>query len=92
MYFFLFTFRMYFKIILMLAFLDGFQNSGAVGKTSLEMIQAKDENIVIKTCTLERVYRLIGYDCANMNLKEIPQHLKTSLEVRKAITCWRSSF
>lgn len=42
-------------------------------------------------CHLERTYKMIGYNCANLNLKEIPQQLKSNLEVsgthtRKAIT------
>ena len=32
-------------------------------------------------CQLERTYKMVGYNCANLNLKEIPQTLKSSLEV-----------
>ncbi|XP_058119668.1 toll-like receptor 4 [Anopheles coustani] len=32
-------------------------------------------------CHLERTYKMIGYNCANLNLKEIPQWLKTNLEI-----------
>uniref|UniRef100_A0A182K1S5 LRRCT domain-containing protein n=1 Tax=Anopheles christyi TaxID=43041 RepID=A0A182K1S5_9DIPT len=32
-------------------------------------------------CQLERTYKMIGYNCANLNLKEIPQTLKSSLEI-----------
>ncbi|EDO63949.1 AGAP006647-PA [Anopheles gambiae str. PEST] len=32
-------------------------------------------------CQLERTYKMVGYNCANLNLKEIPQTLKSSLEI-----------
>lgn len=32
-------------------------------------------------CHLERTYKMVGYNCANLNLKEIPQWLKTNLEI-----------
>ncbi|XP_053674290.1 toll-like receptor 4 [Anopheles nili] len=32
-------------------------------------------------CQLERTYKMIGYNCANLNLKEIPQWLKSNLEI-----------
>ncbi|XP_052860420.1 leucine-rich repeat-containing protein 38 [Anopheles cruzii] len=32
-------------------------------------------------CQLERTYKMIGYNCANLNLKEIPQQLKSNLEI-----------
>ncbi|XP_052894636.1 chaoptin-like [Anopheles moucheti] len=32
-------------------------------------------------CLLERTYKMVGYNCANLNLKEIPQSLKSSLEI-----------
>ncbi|XP_055602600.1 chondroadherin [Uranotaenia lowii] len=32
-------------------------------------------------CTLERSYKMVGYNCANLNLKEIPQSLKSTLEI-----------
>ena len=34
-----------------------------------------------KTCEMERSFKMMGYYCANMNYKEVPQHLKSSLEV-----------
>lgn len=48
--------------------------------TSLGLLN-HDEVNVQKTCTMERVYKMIGYYCSNLNLKEIPQHLRSSLEV-----------
>uniref|UniRef100_A0A182PDJ6 Leucine rich immune protein (Coil-less) n=1 Tax=Anopheles epiroticus TaxID=199890 RepID=A0A182PDJ6_9DIPT len=32
-------------------------------------------------CQLDRTYNMVGYSCANLNLKEIPQTLKSSLEI-----------
>ncbi len=32
-------------------------------------------------CTLERSYKMIGYNCADLNLKDIPQYLKSNVEV-----------
>ncbi|XP_058459365.1 uncharacterized protein LOC131435467 isoform X2 [Malaya genurostris] len=32
-------------------------------------------------CQLERTYRMVGYNCANLNLKEIPQTLKSNLQI-----------
>ncbi len=46
--------------------------------TSLGMI---DDNNVPKKCTLERVYKMDGYVCSNMNLKDVPQHLRSGFEV-----------
>lgn len=34
-------------------------------------------------CVSERVYRMNGYDCSNMNLRDVPQNLKTGVEVRQ---------
>lgn len=51
-------------------------------KVNLPAGAAVEETVVVKThCTMDRVYRLLGYDCSNMNLKEVPQHLKSSVEV-----------
>lgn len=50
-------------------------------KTSLPI---PEETVVIKTyCSVDRVLRMLGYDCSNMNLKEIPQNAKSSVEVRE---------
>ncbi|XP_055626877.1 toll-like receptor 3 isoform X2 [Toxorhynchites rutilus septentrionalis] len=32
-------------------------------------------------CQLERIYKMAGYNCANLNLKEIPQSLKSNLQI-----------
>jgi hypothetical protein len=32
-------------------------------------------------CTLERAYKMLGYNCAKMSFKTIPQNLKSNLEV-----------
>ncbi|GAB0097017.1 Leucine-rich repeat [Sergentomyia squamirostris] len=37
-----------------------------------------------KRCNLERVFKRIGYNCAKMDLKEIPQFLKSSMEILDA--------
>lgn len=53
------------------------------GAASLVALPAKEEVVIQKSyCTMDRVYRLLGYDCSNMNLKEVPQNLRTSVEVR----------
>lgn len=38
-------------------------------------------------CTLERSYKMLGYNCANLDLKIIPQYLKTNVEV--SILCYK---
>lgn len=48
--------------------------------TSLGLL-AHDEVNMPKSCTMERVYKMVGYVCSNLNLKEIPQHLRSGLEV-----------
>lgn len=54
------------------------------GITSLAALPAKEEIVVQKTfCNADRVFRLFGYDCSNMNLKDVPQHLRASVEVSK---------
>lgn len=45
------------------------------------LVPAREEVIIPKTCTMDRVFKMVGYDCTNMNLKEIPQHLRTNLQV-----------
>lgn len=32
-------------------------------------------------CQLERTYKMVGYNCANLGLKQIPQSLKSNLEI-----------
>ncbi|XP_055686584.1 toll-like receptor 4 [Lutzomyia longipalpis] len=39
---------------------------------------------VPKRCNLERVFKRIGYNCAKLDLKEIPQNLKSSMEILDA--------
>lgn len=46
-------------------------------------IPAAEETVVIKShCNVDRVYRMLGYDCSNMNLKDVPQNLRSSVEVK----------
>lgn len=35
-----------------------------------------------KRCIMERVYNMMGYNCAKLDLREIPQNLKSSTEVQ----------
>lgn len=35
-----------------------------------------------KKCTMERAYKMLGYNCVNLNLKDIPQYLKANVEVK----------
>lgn len=45
-------------------------------------IPAAEETVVKKNhCVLERVYRMMGYDCTYMDLKEVPQNLRSNVEV-----------
>jgi hypothetical protein len=39
-----------------------------------------------KRCIMERVHRMIGYNCAKLELREIPKTIKTSTEVKKIST------
>lgn len=34
-----------------------------------------------KKCNMERVHKLLGYNCAHLNLRDIPQGLKSKTEV-----------
>lgn len=65
------------KIYVLLIYLVHCVTGEAV--TSLGLIN--DETKVQKSCTVERVYKMVGYVCSNLNLKEIPQHLRSGLEV-----------
>lgn len=40
------------------------------------LITAKNEMERPERCYPEKVYKMAGYNCANINLKEIPQYLK----------------
>lgn len=44
---------------------------------------APTEKAIIKKtqCEPGDVYRMFGYDCSNMDLKEVPQNLRTSVKV-----------
>lgn len=45
------------------------------------MVTLATEMDKTKRCQLERSYKMIGYNCANLDLKEIPQSLKSNLEI-----------
>lgn len=52
------------------------------GATSLAALPEKEEVIVKKTyCTLERVGRMLAYDCSNMELRDVPQKLRPGVQV-----------
>lgn len=34
-----------------------------------------------KTCVMERAYKMLGYSCTHLDLTEIPQNLKSGVEV-----------
>lgn len=36
-----------------------------------------------RKCTLERSYKKVGYNCAALNLRTVPQHLKSNVEVSR---------
>lgn len=56
------------------------------GATSLAELPEKEKVIVKKTyCTLEKVHRMLAYDCSNMELKDVPQKLRTGVQVMKYI-------
>lgn len=43
---------------------------------------ATEKNIIKKThCEPGDAYRMFGYDCSNMDLKEVPQRLRSSVKV-----------
>lgn len=45
-------------------------------------IPTATETILKKThCIGDRVYRYISYDCSQMDLREVPQNIRTSVEV-----------
>lgn len=43
-----------------------------------------DINRPVKYCIMERAHRMIGYNCAKLELRDIPSYLKTSTEVSNA--------
>lgn len=44
-------------------------------------IRASLEAPAVRQCELQRAYKMLGYSCANMNLREVPQHLKADVGV-----------
>lgn len=42
-----------------------------------------DLNKPASYCVLERVHKMVGYNCAKLELRTIPTYLKSSTEVRK---------
>jgi hypothetical protein len=45
-----------------------------------------DLNQTPRRCVMERAHRMLGYNCARLELKDIPKSLKTSTEVNKKWT------
>lgn len=43
----------------------------------------KDEmpSLIPRTCVMERAYKMLGYSCTHLDLTEIPQNLKSGVEV-----------
>lgn len=39
-----------------------------------------------KYCIMERVKRMLAYNCSDLKLKEVPQYLKSGVEVRHGST------
>ncbi|KAJ6644258.1 Tsukushi, partial [Pseudolycoriella hygida] len=66
------------KLYVLLIYLIHCINGESV--TSLGMISREEPNVQ-RSCTMERAYKMIGFVCTNLNLKEIPQHLRSSLEI-----------
>lgn len=50
------------------------QNTFSIG-TSIEVLEKP------KKCALERIAKMMGYTCSNLNLKDVPQNLKTGIQV-----------
>lgn len=70
------------NLMIIVAIINALQN-GANAITSLATgLPAKDEIVIKKSCLMDRVYRMIAYDCSHMDAKKIPENLKTSVEVR----------
>lgn len=54
-----------------------------LGTTVAGLVKSNNGAMVMvpKTCTMERVIKLLGYGCSRLDLTEIPMYLKTSVEV-----------
>lgn len=78
------------KLYVLLIYLVHFVTGEAV--TSFGLLN--DEMNVRKTCTMEKANKLVGYDCSNLNLKDVPQHLRSSVEVssKKLLRFFQTSF
>lgn len=46
-----------------------------------------DINRPPKHCIMERAHRMIGYNCAKLDLRDIPTYLKSSTEVSNLSCC-----
>ncbi|XP_058830301.1 relaxin receptor 2 [Topomyia yanbarensis] len=64
------------RVLLALGALVTLTLSFANGFATLPTDVAKPQH-----CLLERIYKMVGYNCANLNLKEIPQSLKSNLQI-----------
>ena len=53
----------------------------AASTSLIHSLPAKDEMDTPKHCVMDRAFKMVACDCANLNLKEIPQYLKDSIEV-----------
>lgn len=42
-----------------------------------------DLNKAPKYCVMERAHKMLGYNCAKLELRSVPTYIKSSTEVRK---------
>lgn len=69
----LFNYRM--NVYVILIYLAAIFNLEVLSLASVELVEYP------KMCIMERAYKKLGYVCSHMDLKEVPQFLKTSLQV-----------
>lgn len=80
------SFRMKFNVIVFVVLVNAL-NNGGFAQTSLvkDLPPPKEEIHIPKTCTYDRVYKMNACDCSKMDLKEVPTHLRSNIEVSVAI-------
>ncbi len=68
------------KLYVLLTYLFHYVIGESVTSLGLELTN-DSENIVRFTCKMELIYRMVGYNCNKLQLKEIPQHLGSNMQV-----------
>lgn len=80
------TFRMiHFNVIVCMVVVLNALNNGVYGLVDSVVPTAKDEVLIPKKCVYDRIYGMLGADCAKMDLKDVPTYLRSNIGVSQPV-------